>query len=122
MADACKQCTDQQVTDGLCDPKIGCDKITTGDADKALCVALRDCILSKHCGATDPFQCYCGPDTGAACLTNPVGVCKDEVFAATKTTSPTIAGTLFYDFLVPAGFATQDVACRKDFCPGTCPL
>ena len=104
------------VTDGLCVPEIGCDKITTGDADKALCVALFDCMLASHCAVDDPFRCFCGPDTGTGCLTNPVGACKAEAMAATKTTSPTDAGTRFYDPAFPAGYATQRISCWKDFC------
>jgi hypothetical protein len=121
-SNACGECKDQSVGVGLCDPQIGCDKITTGAADVALCVALRDCMLSTHCAVNDPFQCFCGADTGTACLTNPVGACKAQVLAATKTTSPTTAGTAFYDFAVPAGFATQEIACAHDFCPDVCPL
>ena len=41
--------------------------------------------------------------------------------AATKAANFTDAGTRFYDFAFPAGFATQQVACRRDFCGPTAP-
>jgi hypothetical protein len=119
------------VTAGLCDAQIGCDKITTGDADKALCVALHDCMLNNHCAVNDPFNCFCGTAAGTACLTGANGVCKQQVLDATKAgTDLTNAGTRFFDFAFPAGFATQQIACDHDFCgpdaappdTNTCPL
>jgi len=29
---------------------------------------------------------------------------------------------LFYDFAVPAGFATQEIGCQHDFCTADCPF
>jgi hypothetical protein len=85
----------------------------------ALCVALRDCMLNNHCAATDPFDCFCGTASGTACLTGANGVCKQQVLDATKAgTDLTNAGTRFFDFAFPAGFATQQIACEHDFCTG----
>jgi hypothetical protein len=90
-------------------------------ADKALCVALFDCMVVQKCAANDPIDCFCGTATGTACLTGANGVCRDQTMAATKAASFTDAGTRFYDFAFPAGHATQQVACRRDFCGPTTP-
>jgi hypothetical protein len=114
---SCGQCEAKQVADGLCDPQIGCENITTGAADVALCVALRSCMLNNHCAGTDPFDCFCGTAQGTACITGANGPCKQQVLDATKSgTDLTNAGTKFYDFATPAGFATQQIACDHDFC------
>ncbi len=105
---------------GLCDPQIGCQNITTGDADKALCQALLDCMTSTHCAVNDPFDCFCGTATGTACLTGANGVCKQQTLDATKAgTNLTDAGTRFFDFAFPSGFATQKIAYDHDFCGPT---
>ncbi len=98
---------------------IGCENITTGAEDKALCEALRSCMITQACAAIDPFDCYCGPSTGAACLTTPRGLCLQQALNAAKTSDVTEGGTRFYDLAYPSGFATQDIACRREFCGPT---
>jgi hypothetical protein len=93
-----------------------CDKITSGAEDRALCQALLDCMRSTHCWLEDPNRCYCGTAMDTACLIEPNGVCRDQVFAATKTTNATDAGIRFYDTTYPAGYATQVIGCDWGFC------
>jgi hypothetical protein len=100
---------------GDCDPQIGCCKITD-PTDRALCNALSLCMRVTQCWHDDPFDCLCGTAKGLECIVGANGPCKAEVQAATKTTDPVQNGTLFYSFTVPAGFATQQIACDHDFC------
>jgi hypothetical protein len=100
----------------LCPPQIGCDKITAGPADRALCEALHACMLSTHCAANDPLDCLCGTATGTSCVTAANGACREQTLAATRSSNATEAGTRFYDFAYPSGYATQEIACRRDYC------
>jgi hypothetical protein len=69
------------------------------------------------CWHTDPLDCLCGTAVGTNCASSAAnGACKAEVQAATKTQDPVANGTLFYSFTVPAGFATQQIACDHDSC------
>jgi hypothetical protein len=115
----------QNITDGLCDPASGCDKITTGAADVALCQNLLSCILSTHCGVKDPFQdCFCGTFSAAdgSCVTQANGPCLSQSLAATKAgTSISKAGQLWFDPITPSGNATQLIGCEHDFCGTTAP-
>jgi hypothetical protein len=97
---------------------MGCSNVTNA-ADRALCEALLTCMRTTHCWAADPLDCLCGTAKDTACLTGANGVCKDQVFAATKATSGTDAGTRFYDAAFPASFATQVIACDWGFCSAT---
>jgi hypothetical protein len=93
-----------------------CDKITTGAADQDLCQGLLDCMRTTRCWTTEPIDCYCGTARDTACLVEPNGDCKDQLFAATKTTDPPTAGIRFYDPAYPAAYATQVIGCDWGFC------
>ena len=93
-----------------------CDKITTGAEDQALCNALLKCMETTHCWTDDPLKCLCGTAQDTACLTAANGLCMAEVFAATKATNGSDAGTRFYDIAYPSGYASQVVACRFGYC------
>jgi hypothetical protein len=110
----CSQCKAEQVANALCDTVIGCETIE--GADRALCEALHTCMITSHCAANDPLDCFCGTALGTACLIGANGVCRAQTLAATKTEDLTAAGTRFYDPSFPAGRATTEVACRRDFC------
>jgi hypothetical protein len=116
----CRACEQSAINAGDCDTKIGCDQITDA-ADRSLCVALDACMRKTGCWSVDPLDCLCGTAKGTACAGPAAnGVCKAQIQAATKTTDPVANGTLFYDFRVPAAFATQQAACDLDFCPAIC--
>ncbi len=117
---SCSTCEQQAVSDGLCDPNLGCEHVS-GDADRALCDALFSCMLSSHCAVNDPIDCLCGDAKGASCFTGANGACREQVMAATKQTEVVEAGKRFYDMAFPSGFATQRVACWFDFCAATAP-
>ncbi len=76
-------------------------------------------MLEKKCAAADPLDCFCGTNSGTACLTTPIGPCVNETMAATKAANPTEAGSRFYDMMFPSGFATQQISCRREFCGTT---
>jgi hypothetical protein len=100
---------------------IGCENITD-PADKALCDALFKCMRETGCWHKDPLDCLCGTAQGTSCASAAAnGECKLQVQAATKSTDPVANGTLFYSFTVPAGFATQRVACEHDNCSPVAP-
>ena len=73
-------------------------------------------MRTTKCWTDDPAKCLCGTAVDTACLTGANGVCMAEVFAATKATNGTDAGTRFYDTAFPSGFATQAIACDFGFC------
>ena len=93
-----------------------CDKITTGAEDQALCQELLRCMETTHCWTDDPLRCLCGTAMETACLTEANGLCRAEVFAATKTTNPGEATPRFYDVGYPSGYAAQVMACRYGYC------
>ena len=105
----------------LCDPRIGCHNIQSGTEDVGLCNTLFTCMTETKCGASDPLFCLCGTASGSACFTGAAGPCRDQVMAATKAPDFTEAGKRFYDFAFPSGFATQRIACWKDFCGPAAP-
>jgi hypothetical protein len=94
-----------------------------GDAaDRLLCQALHDCMRSTQCWHSDPLDCLCGDARGTACASAQAnGQCKPQVQAATRTTDPVANGTLFDSFSVPAGFATQQIACDHSCSPAASP-
>jgi hypothetical protein len=113
---ACGQCRQENIDNGNCDgTKMGCDKLAD-PTDRALCETLLTCMRTTNCWLEDPSKCLCGTAQDTACLTGANGVCKDEVFAATKAANGTDAGTRFYDNAFPSGFATQLIACEFGFC------
>ena len=79
-------------------------------------MALLTCMETTHCWLDDPAKCLCGTAQDTACLTEPNGPCRDQVFAATKAANGTEAGTRFYDPAYPSGYASLTIACRFGFC------
>jgi hypothetical protein len=131
-ASTCASCYQGAIASGTCKLAVpgACDAIpaegvgpgkTAGD--RALCQALDECMRTTGCWTTEKraTRCFCGEDTGIACTTPAAnGACKAQVMAATRATSELLAGTLFFNTNVPAGYAAQKYECYRTSCLALC--
>ncbi len=117
----CKTCELENIASGTCVEGAGCDGLS--GIDKNLCLALVACIRSTGCWKKAASDCLCGTATGVACASAAAnGACRQEIQAATKTLDFLKNGLLLNSLSVPAGHATQLIACDKTACVAACGL
>jgi hypothetical protein len=123
-----------------CDETVaGCDGFTDPN-DRTLCQNLYACLVAPtHPGAAsfadgsclgtfgDPLPCWCGTNliTCATANTPPSqanGPCRQQVFAAAKTTDAPTINAHFVDPTLPLGAAVNLAICRGSFCPTECSI
>jgi len=90
------------------------------------CVALEECIINSGCAASVPAECYCGPDTSAACEADafvPTGPCAALIRAATGngTNAQTLTRAVQFDNASGAAFLViSEVAQTTNACNSAC--
>jgi hypothetical protein len=115
---SCMACEQRHAASGQCRTS-GCGALA--GADRRLCEALLACMRSTGCWTRDPASCLCGTAAGLACATDQAnGPCLSEAQQATKTRDPLMTSTVFNSLSVPAGHATQLIACDLRFCAVEC--
>jgi hypothetical protein len=115
-----------------CEKDTGCDSLV--EPARSLCLDAVNCMRRTQCWTTDVLKgCYCGAAGDTDCLTHPLGVCRQELEAAGKTTDANWVNTHFFgetangasgigDVNRPIAFATHLMACDRDWCLSPCQI
>jgi hypothetical protein len=89
----------------------------TGTTAQQQCLDALSCIVGgcarNATAGNSPSNCYCGTNTGAACLTpgNANGMCVMQETTGLGTTDPTAVLGNFTNKARPAGIANQIITC-----------